>query len=350
MCFDSVTDKTLRSVGVKQIELPPRTGTTIEMKLLERRQDQLFPAIVASPPSSSVVPYIDEENSKFARIILATSDYIEQMVQSELDSLRTLRDVTTESYDHSMIPFIDQAEVSALERLKLLHQNPKYSRKRRGSSMSEETRVGHYLYQLKTGEAVILHSFNMKCLLNEFTADALPLEIEGRVLDSDVVTLTEKNQSRYRFLRHLPLHSEFYVCEIDISAILSDQTRKKFAAERKKRERVRQKKLATVLHREIATAAPKFQSMTLKSEDRTTTATIEQKDPDPEELYSLANITAKNGYYPSLNETSSFEPPVQESGVWGRVKADPPPAGPMPRGKKGKRISLLSTTQQRSYR
>eukprot|EP00189_Rhodosorus_marinus_P008303 CAMPEP_0184754026 /NCGR_PEP_ID=MMETSP0315-20130426/44404_1 /TAXON_ID=101924 /ORGANISM="Rhodosorus marinus, Strain UTEX LB 2760" /LENGTH=677 /DNA_ID=CAMNT_0027233425 /DNA_START=463 /DNA_END=2496 /DNA_ORIENTATION=+ len=82
-----------------------------------------------------------------------------------------------------------------------------------------------FLYQAATGENIYLHPINVKCLSHEHASFRdYPLVIEAKVLEIERYTMSEELRRRYRFLSHLPIGSEFGLCEMDLSSVLQEET------------------------------------------------------------------------------------------------------------------------------
>lgn len=99
-------------------------------------------------------------------------------------------------------------------------------------------------YQAVDGQHLILHSLNMKCLLQHYGRhDLLPPRISGKILQMETVTQTEAMRRRYRCLSHFSLTTAFQLCEIDLSEILPSNALLPFMDEIKKRENHRKRLL-----------------------------------------------------------------------------------------------------------
>jgi len=86
------------------------------------------------------------------------------------------------------------------------------------STGNERTDI-YYFYQAPDGQQVFLHSACMKVLLEHHGSyGALPLEIEGVVVDLERNTQDEDSRRRAAHIRHLPLATEFVMVELDMKA------------------------------------------------------------------------------------------------------------------------------------
>jgi len=127
----------------------------------------------------------------------------------------------------------------------------KHSSADKGASCSPST---YPIYQLYTGELIFLHPICTRCLV-ESAADreaaggssSLPSLLRGRIVDIESIRVTVSNRQRYNVLRHLPLHCEVTLIEIDLfelvpSSLVSDQVLSNFKDQLSKRAQLRKEK------------------------------------------------------------------------------------------------------------
>ena len=129
----------------------------------------------------------------------------------------------------------------------------KHSSADKGSSCSPST---YPIYQLYTGELIFLHPICTRCLV-ESAADragdpsSLPSLLRGRIVDIESIRVTASNRQRYNVLRHLPLHCEVTLIEIDLLALVpslvSDQVLANFKDQLSKRALLRKEKKRLVI-------------------------------------------------------------------------------------------------------
>lgn len=102
----------------------------------------------------------------------------------------------------------------------------------------------YYFYQADDGQNIFLHSLNARCLIEEYgTLDGGPLKITGQIIDFECFTMTKELRKRFRYLSHLPLSSEFMICELILKPpLLSKNTIHNFMPEFKNRKALRLKK------------------------------------------------------------------------------------------------------------
>lgn len=103
-----------------------------------------------------------------------------------------------------------------------------------------------YFYQSADGQRIFISGFNNRCLLNDFESlECAPHGIRARILASESFFMSEDaRRQRFKYLAHLPLHSEFKIVELDLSDVLSPRTLDAFRPEFDERRRVRERKLA----------------------------------------------------------------------------------------------------------
>merc|ERR1711962_1477650 len=88
------------------------------------------------------------------------------------------------------------------------------------------------------------HSINARTLIEEYGAlDFGPLKVQGQIIDYEYYTMTKELRKRFRYLSHLPLSSEFMICELILKPpLLSKRTIQNFMPEFKNRKALRLKK------------------------------------------------------------------------------------------------------------
>lgn len=79
----------------------------------------------------------------------------------------------------------------------------------------------YYFYQAPDGQPVMLHSACMRVLLEHHGSyEALPLELEGDVVEIENKTQDEEVRKRAAHIRHLPLTTEFVMIELDMKPLV----------------------------------------------------------------------------------------------------------------------------------
>ena len=102
----------------------------------------------------------------------------------------------------------------------------------------------YHFYQAEDGQNIYMHSINARTLIEEYGAlDDGPLKVQGQIIDFDYYTMTKELRKRFRYLSHLPLSTEFMICELILKPpLLSKRTIHNFMPEFKKRKELRSKK------------------------------------------------------------------------------------------------------------
>ncbi|TYZ64424.1 hypothetical protein PybrP1_009688 [[Pythium] brassicae (nom. inval.)] len=279
MCFDSVQKGQLRSVRIETVDLPPRVDADATFQFLQRDKSSFFPHLPTTGSRTSTVarrtrklPSVYDPAAMYARILEADEEYVTQLLLSELRDLQALDAEYRSSGDIDSLPFVEEAMRATSGRL----------------AQHDDRDEVYSFYQLSNGIYVVLHPLNMKCLLKEFAEpkpkdapatedgeqargdadvsvlwaeasslssassasevpsavryDLLPERVRGRILEVEHVVMDDDVRKRYRFLSHLPKFCDFYLCELDLSELLSPATLGAFRGEIKKRERQRKQK------------------------------------------------------------------------------------------------------------
>jgi len=109
-----------------------------------------------------------------------------------------------------------------------------------------------YFYQSSDGQAIFLHALNVQMLVHEHGGlDKCPKVIKGRILEKDQAAMTEELRNKLRYLRHLPVSSNFEVCELDLAVPpISAATLEVFSAQLEQRRRKRARRAKEEQRRE----------------------------------------------------------------------------------------------------
>jgi hypothetical protein len=100
-----------------------------------------------------------------------------------------------------------------------------------------------FFYQSTDGQRIYINSLNTRCMLNEYKSfRQCPIEITGHIVACESFFMSEDNRKRFKYLSHLPLHTEFKIVELDLTPQLSDHTLGLFAREIDDRKQMRLKK------------------------------------------------------------------------------------------------------------
>lgn len=101
-----------------------------------------------------------------------------------------------------------------------------------------------FFYQSTDGQRIYISALNARCLVHEYSSFVqCPLRITGKIVACDSFFMSEENRKRYKYLSHLPLHSEFKVVELDLKEpYLSQKTLDAFRHEIGERRQMRARK------------------------------------------------------------------------------------------------------------
>lgn len=170
--------------------------------LLRQKQVQLNEQLDVELRSTSVVTKSDKRQQQKPK-------YTEQIpTQVYVDSW------TDDSVPADLIPSVIGMELA-----------PSNSRKER--SMSESSNGASavvHTYQSLDGSAVYLHPLCVQCIAeNARLGSSLPGDITGTVLEMERVVVAYDSRQRYPLLKHIPIHSEVWFVEIDLTPIVSPE-------------------------------------------------------------------------------------------------------------------------------
>lgn len=100
-----------------------------------------------------------------------------------------------------------------------------------------------FFYQSTDGQRIYINGLNNRCLMAEYLEfSKCPLTLNAKILAMESVFITEENRKRYKYLSHLPLHSEFKLVELDLKEpVLSPKTLEAFGAEILDKARMRKR-------------------------------------------------------------------------------------------------------------
>ena len=108
-----------------------------------------------------------------------------------------------------------------------------------------------YFYQSSDGQPIFLHALNVQMLVKQFGAlENCPVNIEGRILEKEGAVMSDQLRDRLRYLKHLPITTNFEVAELDLSALVDKETFEIFRDQVEARKRKRNRKLKDEKRRE----------------------------------------------------------------------------------------------------
>jgi len=424
MCSDSVKKVDLRSVLIDSTNEIPTEGNVAIFQFVHRNKDSLFPHIPIRDNALSHeksckseliafenlrrLPAVNDQRAKYSRILESTPEYLMKLIADEDHDLILLKHEAESWGEFEQIPHIDEAFAFNVKRKDKISQIPSTSKvhKVQDSKVTNAVNCDFYsFYQLQNGRNVILHPLNMRCLMKQFEEvsqntietneletkhekKGMPFEVRGNVLEIEHFVMNDDTRKRFRFLSHLPQFCDFYLCEIDLSHVVSAQTLGELRGEIKKRARQRKmKRNEQERENQSHNSSPTLRSKALSFENQqywpapatlvsSTDAYANSSVVDsmsasyhnggeidvdgrdsvdrefvPPEFGSFANITTKHGYYPTLGSSVSVETPPSQPCWVGNSSVEFPSSndGKKKKGSK-KGTSLFSTGQRRSYR
>jgi len=110
------------------------------------------------------------------------------------------------------------------------------------AAVTDDAYGAYYFYQVENGQMIFLHPVCVDMLAAEYPDHHLPEKIEGHIIEKEEVTQSEKTRKRYKFFGHLPITSNFYLVEIDMSSLVSQRTLEAYSAELQKKAQRRKRK------------------------------------------------------------------------------------------------------------
>lgn len=116
---------------------------------------------------------------------------------------------------------------------------------------SGQPRQVFYFYQSSDGQPLFLHALNVQMLVRQFGAlERCPLTIEARILEKEGAVMTEQLRDRLRYLKHLPITTNFEVAELDLSSLVDKETFNVFKDQIETRKKKRNRKQKDEARRE----------------------------------------------------------------------------------------------------
>lgn len=283
ICYEPIYKKDLKSVSVLAHSAEYKTGDRVDMTLMFKHKSKLncitLPCDIqskfcqdetrvcsgsSSSAAHSAAYYKLFEGGaysacqKFLKLHSRSAQYIhEAIVEREKSEL--VRQAEADK-DQPEVCFVSEALVLLEEREAQLKSEMVDSNKStRHSEVTEETskepvksQSNHqtsdmvYFYQASDGQRIYINGLNQRCLVAEYgsnLSERAPKQITARIVASESHFMTEENRrSRYKYLSHLPLHSEFRLVELDLGEYLSESTLDQFKDEINERRQIRERK------------------------------------------------------------------------------------------------------------
>ncbi len=275
ICYESVYKNDLKSVQVIRHQIIYKLGDQIQLNLMFKSKTKFNNLIL---PFSKFDEYKGDEqrlklnllnSSKYSQCsqyfklhCKSASQIYEQVLKSErkqldeqvelerhqpevifvqeaLDLLSEREKRLIEEMNQKSIPQKEQDEISDNQLIRSdLVEPPSVA------DASKSYKDLSFFYQSTDGQRIYLNALNTRCLSSEYSTLAQsPLVISGRIVATESLFMTEENRKKYRYLSHLPLHSEFKIVELDLrDPYLSKKTLDLFSEEIEERKRWRERK------------------------------------------------------------------------------------------------------------
>merc|ERR1719367_1805534 len=97
-----------------------------------------------------------------------------------------------------------------------------------------------YFYQSSDGQPIYLHALNVQMLVKEFGAlEKCPPVIQAEILEKEGAVMSDQLRDRLRYLKHLPVSTNFEVAELDMGHLVSKETLAAFKDQVETRKRNR---------------------------------------------------------------------------------------------------------------
>jgi hypothetical protein len=87
-------------------------------------------------------------------------------------------------------------------------------------------------YQASDGSLLFMQPINARMLLHHIAATGVfPLLVDVPVVHAAHVTVDEDSRSRYKWMSHLPLFTAVIIVDVELSAIVGEETMQVFKQE-----------------------------------------------------------------------------------------------------------------------
>uniref|UniRef100_A0A0K2TF84 E3 ubiquitin-protein ligase RNF10 n=1 Tax=Lepeophtheirus salmonis TaxID=72036 RepID=A0A0K2TF84_LEPSM len=281
ICDESVYKEDLKSVVTEPFS-EHTIGDEIELNLMRRNRTSMFAYLTTKylEEYEGKYPNLDQQYITYSKIVLASPEQIVSCIIEEekntliqcyemekdepescfiLEALNSLDErsknllAEVESSDNSL-PQLDKlslnlgnnahqcsAYIPTFENLRGRHEHEEDMNNRLCMNGRKEF---YNFYQSSDGQKIFLHGLNAKMLERQFgdLKDA-PSSIKGKILEKEIVTVTEELRSKFRYLHHLPLLSNIEFLELNLTSIhFDDQVVDEFKQQIDNRKRKRNRK------------------------------------------------------------------------------------------------------------
>eukprot|EP00667_Euglena_gracilis_P004287 EG_transcript_4310 len=264
-----------RSMQLKQLKrlrLSPAMkrapGALVSFALAHRDKGSV--CLFAAADAAAGLPAYASPSAVFSQFNLCASETAEAMEAAEAleirERLEALDGVDTLEADQEremLIRALSVVEGARQGKPALQDADGESSLQPEGSSSGAPVDAEEfYTYIAADGQPIFLCSLNMHMLLHDAAPEAntpnvnafaafhtlarngIPLRtsLEVKLLQMDAYTQTEETRRRFKHLAHLPLRSEFYVAEVDLSSTVHPETMHHFQDQVDAREHARQRR------------------------------------------------------------------------------------------------------------
>lgn len=266
ICFESIYKKDLKSVRVNKNINDYKVGDEISLTLMFKSKTKYSNLIL---PYSCFEKYRKDEKNLTLNMLNDPDDIeyskckqyfklnckTDQQIYEDVIKREKI-ELTNQAEAEKNQPevcFVNEALVLLEEREKnLLESNNNNTNKLNETKVNDETTITQdnlnndytFFYQSIDGQRIYINSLNTRCLINEYnTLYQSPLNIKAKIVAIDSHFMDEENRKKYRYLSHLPLHSEFKLAELDLKEpFISKKTLELFEQEIDDRKRFRERK------------------------------------------------------------------------------------------------------------
>jgi len=119
------------------------------------------------------------------------------------------------------------------------------------ASDSGQPRQVFYFYQSSDGQPIFLHALNVQMLVKQYGAlEKCPPVIQAQILEKEGAVMSDQLRDRLRYLKHLPVSTNFEVAELELCGLVDKETMAAFREQVEARRRARSRKLREERRRE----------------------------------------------------------------------------------------------------
>ena len=187
----------------------------------------------------------------FSRVSYEKKELIDKRLndyKNELNILKEEFDLTSDELrKQSIQECIKQIDILIEENSKEVSLNSKTLNKnnnKKNIDDEDDSEINYnkyyLLYQEENGDIYYLDPFIMDILLTEYgDYNSLPVELEGDILDMNMIQVTQNLKHEYKYLNHLRVGSIIFFIDIDINDLISSSTKNLYNEKLSERNRIR---------------------------------------------------------------------------------------------------------------